>query len=131
MFVRDVIVEEFDLLLRHSPTARAVNCRAMSGFFRLPLRLRQSPKPCATTVLCETPKPGHWLAVARRAKICCVVATNYGRAGQVVLVVDDEEHLLHAVAAMRRRDGYSVITASDPPKALEESRVSPVTLTCS
>ena len=44
------------------------------------------------------------------------------RAGQVVLVVDDEEHLLHAVAAMLRREGYSVITASDPQKALEESR---------
>ena len=44
------------------------------------------------------------------------------RTGQVVLVVEDEERLLAAVAAMLRRNGYSVITAPDPLKALEESR---------
>jgi CheY-like chemotaxis protein len=44
------------------------------------------------------------------------------REGQVVLVVDDEELLLHGVEKMLRRAGYSVITAADPLKALEASR---------
>ena len=45
-----------------------------------------------------------------------------GRAVKVVLVVDDEEQLLHLAEAMLRRDGYSVLSASGPLKALERSR---------
>jgi len=47
------------------------------------------------------------------------------RKGQIVLVVDDDPSVLSATGRILRRAGYSVIAASGPLKALEQSRAFP------
>jgi CheY-like chemotaxis protein len=44
------------------------------------------------------------------------------RAGQIVLVVDDDSTMLRAAEAILHRGGYSPVTASSPREALRKSR---------